>query len=754
MSVAVVEAPAAPEDSARFGRSLLRWAPFAVTVLFTVGVLVATDTPVLDVVKYGLYALGAVVLPGTLVYRAVRPTPHSLVDDLAMGVAVGLVLEIAGWALFVGLGAPGLLWMWPLAVVVPFAAVPRLRRHWWVRGYTPVPVGWAWIVAGTAMFFVGYLGMAFLDVNPILPAGETDRQYLDLSYQLSLAGEAAHRFPPDLPQVSGEPLTYHWFGHMHMAVVGLIGHIDLAVVSLRLAVPGLSIAAVVLTAVIGWRVSGKPYAGAAAAVLMWVIGEVSFSNPLTQPFGTVVRFAVWHGMSLTYSWVFLLALIGVVAVLLERGRGIGLYVLAFLFMLASTGAKASSLPVTLAALGLAWLAVLVAKRRIPWAITTLIVLGLAAQLIATAVLFRFRTYGLTLDPLSNLAYFWDGPDDRPLWKHAAVIGGVVLSFLVNMQIRGVAAGPLLARSPREWEPVLWFLLGGAIAGPLLFVAFSTFNAQYFTRAGFTFLALAAGWGYAVALERARLSRKALALLAAASAVVALVLLAVQVKYAPTATGPHPYSPVVPILKWSAGLAVVGVLGAAVWFVARRFTPGLRGRGVLVALTFVMLAGAHHLPMDVYQTLKGPQGGPYFTAELPRSRIDAARWVRAHSAPDDIVATNAHCLYPPAAGQDEATCDARVFWLSGYAERSVLVEGWGFAPRPTGPYGAFWDPERLRTNDAAFVAPTADGLRDLHTRYGVRYLVVDRRTGAESPALASLADKRYDNGRLAVYELRR
>ncbi|GIJ52162.1 hypothetical protein Val02_90480 [Virgisporangium aliadipatigenens] len=754
MSTALVDAPTTGGPAVAGARSPLRWAPLAVTLLFTAGALIATGTPVLDILKYALYTLGAVLVPGTLVYRAVRPTVHSLVDDLAMGIAVGLVLEIAGWAVFVGLGVPGLLWLWPLAVVVPFVAVPRLRRHWWVRGYTPVPIGWAWVVAAAAVFFVGYLALAFLRVNPILPAGEDDRQYLDLAYQLSLAGEAAHRFPPDLPQVSGEPLTYHWFGHMHMAVVGLIGHIDLTVVSLRLAVPGLSLASVLLTAVIGWRVSGKPYAGAAAAVLMWVIGEVSFSNPLTQPFGTQVRFAVWHGMSLTYSWVFLLALIGVVAVLLERARATGLYVLAFLFMLASTGAKASSLPVALAALGMVWLALLVAKRRIPWPVTVLIALGLAAQLIATAVLFRFRTYGLALDPLSNLAVFWDGPADRPLWKHLLIVGGVVLGFLVNMQIRGLAAGPLLTRKPREWEPVVWFLLGGALAGPALYLAFSTVNAQYFARAGFTFLVLAAGWGYAIALENARLTRRALVALASGSALLALALLAAQVRFASPDQGTHPYSPVLPILKWSAGLALIGALGAGAWFVGRRFAPALRGRGVLVALTFVMLAGAHHLPMDVYQTLKAPQGGPYFTAPLPRSRVDAARWVRAHSDPGDIVATNAHCLYPPAAGQDVSNCDARVFWLSGYAGRSVLVEGWGFAPRPTGPYGEFWDLERLRANDAAFLSPTADGLRDLRTRYKVRYLVVDRRSGTESPTLASLADKRYDNGQLAVYEIRR
>jgi hypothetical protein len=36
---------------------------------------------------------------------------------------------------------------------------------------------------------------------------------------------------------------------------------------------------------------------------------------------------------------------------------------------------------------------------------------------------------------------------------------------------------------------------------------------------------------------------------------------------------------------------------------------------------------------------------------------------------------------------------------------------------------------------------------------VRWLVVDRAVAPESPSLAGLASLRFDNGRLAVYELR-
>ena len=192
----------------------------------------------------------------------------------------------------------------------------------------------------------------FINRNPILPTSENTRQYLDLAYQLSLAGDAKNHIPLDVPQVAGEPLDYHWFGYAHMAMTSLVGHIDLPVVALRLAMPGLCAAAIVATAVVGWRVSGRPYVGAVAAALFFAVGEFSFVDPVGFPFGTQATFVVWHGMSMIYSWVLLIALIRrwsrscagpAVSPLWSRSRGA--FILASLLLFASSGAKASTLPV-------------------------------------------------------------------------------------------------------------------------------------------------------------------------------------------------------------------------------------------------------------------------------------------------------------------------------------------------------------------------------------------------------------------------
>lgn len=739
-------------------RALWRWLPLAAGVAYFAAVLIAAGTDPVDLFRYAGYLGFAVLLPGTLVYRALRRRPHTLVEDVAMGAAVGLCLELPAWALFAAGGVAGWLWLWPLAVIVPFAAVPRLRRHWLVRDYAPTPVGWSWSVAGVVAFFTTYLSFTFLERNPILPTSEGTRQYIDLAYQLSLAGEAKHQFPIHVPQVAQEPLHYHWFGYVHMAATSLIGGIDLPVVALRLAIPALCAAAAVLTAVLGWRVSGKPYVGALAAALFFVVGEVNFTDPVTMPFGTQASFVIWHGMSMIYSWVLLVALIAVLVDIVDPRRagrpepiGPGAYPLAALLLLASSGAKASSLPVVAVALALTAAVLLVARRRIPWPVVAAGLLTGAAQLFATAVLYRFQAYGLNIGPLAGLAEYWAAPPTREQWKQPLVMAGVTAAFLINMQLRGAGIVALLWHRRGRLSPTQLFLLAGALAGPGLYLVIDqpAGGNQYFTRAGFTFSVVLSAWGYALVFERARLDRRGRLLLGLAAAAVASLLVAIQLRWAgPPAPG-SPLAPLRPLLQWSFGLAVAGLVGAGLWWAARPSAPALRGRGGLALLTAVLLVGAPGLVMDMRKSVRSPNGGAYHNVPMPQSRIEAARWMRDHSRPDEVVATNAHCNQVV-----RGWCDARSFWLSAYGERRVLVEGWAFAPRVAalGPYIPFWDEELLRRNDAAFADPSPAGLAELRDRHGVRWLVVDRQVDEESPRLRELARLRFDNGRMAVYEL--
>ena len=115
-------------------------------------VLLVARTPPGDLARYAAYAAFAVVLPGTLLYRALRRHHHTFVEDVAMGAAVGLTLELAAWAVFSSLDRRAWVWLWPLAVISPFAVVPQWRRHWRVRGYAPTPLWWSWAIAGVVTF--------------------------------------------------------------------------------------------------------------------------------------------------------------------------------------------------------------------------------------------------------------------------------------------------------------------------------------------------------------------------------------------------------------------------------------------------------------------------------------------------------------------------------------------------------------------------------------------------------------------------
>jgi hypothetical protein len=422
--------------------------------------------------------------------------------------------------------------------------------------------------------------------------------------------------------------------------------------------------------------------------------------------------------------------------------GPGAFAVAGLLLFASSGAKASSLPVVAVALLVTAIVLALIRRRIPWGVVAAGLLTGAAQLFAMAVLYRFQTYGLQIGPLQGLERYWS-PESGPL-----LVAGVWVAFGLNMLLRTAGIVPLLWLHRGRLEPDQWFLLAGALAGPGLYLLLSQTQDgnQYFVRAGFTFGVLLSAWGYAMVLDRARPSPAFRLALGAGTAAFAFLLVMIQIRYA----GPPPAGePLTPILRWALVLACVGLLAGALWRLAATSWPALRGRGAVVALTGVLVAGAPGLVMDEYKSIQHPNGGAYVNVPMPKSRVDAARWVRDHSRPGDVVATNVHCI-----GYWGQLCDARSFWLSAYAERAVLVEGWAFAPRQaTVGLAPFWDQEKLAANDAAFTEPTAEGLRDLSTRYGVRYLVVDREVEPESAELASLADLRYDNGRLAVYELR-
>jgi hypothetical protein len=200
------------------------------------------------------------------------------------------------------------------------------------------------------------------------------------------------------------------------------------------------------------------------------------------------------------------------------------------------------------------------------------------------------------------------------------------------------------------------------------------------------------------------------------------------------------------LSIALAITVVGVVLLAV---------ALRASG----RTWTALAVAAAIGLTVAPTLAslryvgGPVAGSAYDSIAPGG-IEAARFIRLRSGPDDLIATNIHCHAPAA-----KVCHTASFWIPGYAERRVLVEGWAYTAKAnedgtpqSALHGPFWNQEKLHINDEAFTAPTRDGLESLRTKYGVRWLLADERVHPVPDELARLADLRFQSGTVRVYQL--
>jgi hypothetical protein len=190
------------------------------------------------------------------------------------------------------------------------------------------------------------------------------------------------------------------------------------------------------------------------------------------------------------------------------------------------------------------------------------------------------------------------------------------------------------------------------------------------------------------------------------------------------------------------------LGCAAWVVWLALVWWRRP----VALVLVALATGYVMPDTATKMVEqlGPPG--QFAPTMPEGGMEAARWLRDHSAPDDVVATNGHCrpLRTP-------YCDSRHYWVSAYSERRVLVEGWAYAestlsraPLTDESYLSlgFADPGRLAANDSVFLAPSATNISRLVRTYDVEWLFVE----GNAPPLGQFARLRFRSGACAIYQL--
>ncbi|WP_182874549.1 hypothetical protein [Microbispora sp. H10670] len=720
------------ERDERPGR-LGRWLPAVTATAFAGGAAVLHGVSVRDLLVFAAYLAACVALPGTLLVRALYRGRRSLAEEIALGVALGYVAEVVVYAAARAAGAPLLVLAWPAATYAAVAASARLRRRVSRAPRTRAPLWWSWALSLAVMVLVAWSAVTFYRQAaltwPLMAAAN-----VDLPYHLALIGELKHHMPPTVPVVAGEPLLYHWFVYAHLAAASWVTGIEPVVLLFRLGMLPVLAALVVLLTMIARRVAGSR-AGALAAVAgtFFVAAPSLYLGASTGVF--TWRVLSWTSPSQTFGALLFAPVVLLVIELLERRGDAGRWVLLGAFLVGVMGAKATQLPLLAAGLTAVGAVEAARRRRLPRALLGAAAMTGACLLYAQFVLFGGARNGMVVDPLSLMRFTWGELTGRP-GSGAAPLGGALLYALCWTVVWFGAAGLVgRSRAPMGPGPLLLTGMGAAGLGAVVVFGHCQMSQIYFLAGVIPYLAIVAVRGLSEVRARARLSKTAVTLAVGTGVLVEVLLRVVSGVVVPL----EPGLPEVLLFRPYAALAVA-VASAALVLLVRGWARARVWAFVVFMVSAVGLPGAWIARAVPYGGGGGAaahrSGAP--AEAVPAGTVAAARWLRAHSDPGDLVATNAHCRWGY-----RNPCDNRHLWLAALAERRVLVEGWTYTSSNMARWHPglpvqnipFWDRERLRDNDAAFLAPSPAASRRLRDRYGVRWLVFERLGGIPGGAPA-------------------
>lgn len=759
--------------------------------LLVLGGIVAALTTVGDpatstLLYFGVW-LASTTVPGVLIWRALaRPT--TLVQELGFGSVLGIALLILAWLPATLADRPMLMWLWPAGVVVAFAAVPSLRRHWWPRrasgDHTP---GW-WHAAMMFVCGVAFARLYAMDLHgrPLPPAPSSDI-HQDAWYQLSLTHALGRSVALQDPSADGVALHYHWFANAHVAATQALSGVSLSDVVLHLwLVPmllTLTFAVAAATQRLVQGAGGRPaspalwWAGPVAALLAGALPAALFLAEPRLP--AIDDGFIASSLSGVLALVVVLAFVGPVLDILHGTAGRGTWLLLLVLLALGAGTKPSLLPVVACGGLLTLIAQWVRTRVFPR--TAAVVTVLPLLLIPAAMVAVFgSTDGSRLQLLQTLALDpaldeavgyadslpgrggWLAPDlageSSEVWVVA--LGLLALYALTELPRLIGLAGPL--GSLRDDAGMWWGagVVGSGFAG-LWVLSHPGYSQHYFWR-----IVIALG----IVLTVAMIARLLPASPGHGWTAVAVVGLA---GIGTSAAFTYPWPLVLPPVESydvqdrltpyavAAGIVAVTILLLQLWSGRRGWTkvPAL----ALVAC-FVCAAGATTAVYDLGRSLRlASEGDPVVNPDGPRylsgDEQRAALWLNEHADEDDLVATNVFCV--PVAYR--TGCHHASFWVQGLTGRQLLVGGWAYTEQNLTAYGRGGDvryhrlpspwPDRVALSLRAVQSPNAEVISELERR-GVRWIFADRRATMVSPALEELATLRYRNDDVLVYRLDR
>ncbi|WP_433373649.1 hypothetical protein ACQPZX_02320 [Actinoplanes sp. CA-142083] len=730
--------------------------PWLIPAALLVATLLWTGTPAWDILRYAVYFALAVLLPGTLVHRALRGSRGNLPEDLGFGGATGLLLMLAGWALAAATGLQVLLPAWPLLIIALFVAVPKLRRHWRIAEPQPLPQAWHWALAFGVTLVVFWLLPSWRS-SPLPPADAV--WYQDLGYHLALVRELMRSMPFQVPQLAGDALHYHYLSDADMATASMITRIDPATMLLRLWLPAIAALTAVVTAALVRQLAGKWWAGAIGGALAVAGFPLVLGAPTIAAGSQALSF-------LSPSAVFQLPLVALllsIAVDVLRGRPVGwAWLLVFPLALACAGSKSSSLPPIVAGLAAAGLPVLIWHRERLKTTLALFGLVLAAMFVGLKLFSGGGAGVLTLQPLTFL--YLVAPYKQTLGVHDlndgvfppgiahASAGGLLFVAALLVWWALMQAGRLLGITMIvRRDPSAWLLAGLTVAGAggMWLLWHPSASQGYFYTGVLPFASALTVWLLA---ERARGTRPVYAGLAAGfvwSVIVAFIGLWFFDPPAHTVTS-WSWALLRPVLL----TALVAAVGAFLLRHRRKAIP-------IALLAAVLGAGVGAFAFNTAKTAGASlrnNTAPSPSRMVSKDEMAAAQWLDHEAGKNDVIATNVHCQLLPNRAK---VCDARAFWVVALTGRRALVESWAYTDQAVAAnnvnglkyvYQPAPYPDRFALNERVFAKGAAADVDELRTRYHVRWLFADSRYGPVSPQLAKVATVRHTAGPVTVYEV--
>lgn len=730
---------------------------------------------------FTVWLLWAHTLPGVILWRAVdwrgrrresgdhesAPPPATgqpFIEDMVFGTVMGVLATIPIYLAFVSVGIPWFVVFWPLLVIVPAALTGAGRRILVRRQVEHTPTWWSWSMALVMLYVVAYAADTAWFQMPLTPAGLRD-PHIDEPYHLAFVAEFRHHFPATVPFVDGTPLEYHWLFYPFAAAATWGSGIE-AVAVLRFLAPTMLAALSLLgLAVAAARLSGHRWTALVAAVfpgLLWPLDVFSWT-PDTSPWLT--QGWLWYRSPTQAIVVALCPLMIVLLAGVLRGtaRRPLHWVALFAVMLATAGAKSAMMPLFIAGLAGASVVMVALRRKVPYRVVGLTALATLSFVAAKLIFYGPGSRGLELSPFQFV--------DRQAESIGLIESGdvattdvrflLLLVFLTCTIVPLIGAVGMFVRN--GWrQPLPWVLVGAWVAGVGAFhlLAHPAFSQWYFHRSALVPTVIMATLGWA-RLVGAMTRRSAIVLaLATTTGVMWTWLVLTMVPTEAPGPGADAAGELARAFLVPLSVALVGVvafvlglrLAATRWSAGKFIAPLTPGLVVAFMVGMSVQPTVATLPDRLDWQHRKPDRDV-----IGVGGIAAARWLRDNSDPDDLVATNLHSRWVKPAD------DHRHFWVAGYTERRILVEGWSYIPpasvglpstdRNNASTGApFWDPERLRLNDEVFTDPTAENVAELHERYGVDWLFADRRRKPDLKGLRELADRRYSNETFVVFRI--